>query len=66
MPAIWVPSTSKEKLDLVQDLIKVVEKIDEKTRLGQMEKQLVAYGFLPKKDTNYLENLLKQYGWMLE
>jgi len=66
MPVYWVPVTFQEQLKVVQDLKKLEPEPEELTRLSDMERHLTDYGFATDEETNSLQSILDQYGWMLE
>lgn len=66
MPVYWVPVTFQEQLKVIQDLKKLGLEPEELARLSDMEKHLTAYGFVTDEETNFLQSILDQYGWMLE
>lgn len=66
MPVYWTPYTFQEQLETIQGLKNLGLDPEVLEKLELMKRHLSDYGFLTDDETNYLQNILDEYGWMLE
>lgn len=66
MPVYWVPTTTEEQIKVIQDLKRLELQPDELQRLELMQRHLGDYGFLDEMETKNLQQIIEQYGWMLD
>ena len=66
MPVYWVPTATEQQIKVIQDLKRLELQPDELQRLEIMQRHLSDYSFLDVKETKYLQQVIEQYGWMLD
>jgi len=66
MSVYYVPFTLDDQISLIQDLKNLGLDPKDFERIKLMERQLTEYGFLTDEETNSLQRILDQHGWMLE
>jgi len=66
MPVFVVPYSLQEQLQVIQNLQKQELRPEKVQRLQEMQQHLTEFGSLTDEETEYLQNVLDEYGWMLE
>ena len=66
MPVYWVPVTFQEQIETIQASKKLGLDPEVLKRLSEMERHLTDYGFLTDEETKHLQNILDEFGWILD